>query len=278
MTANQSPGRIPTDADLIRYLDGEASADERERIDAAQADDAAVSERLDTLRSRGERLGELLAQTDPDAQVIDAANPARRTSSEAREQAVDPPERDDFVAQVRSIYVARLKARGRPRDRSGWLRAAAVIIALLGASLLVPPVRAWIVDRLEAITGDEGTAAEPSPGMPPDAGAPIAYDITVTGSVLEVAIDEVQVDGELVIGRSAAAGAHLEPLGGGAGDPVLLSSDRVRIQNAAGSTSSYRLTVPPAVTTVRLRVSDREAHTVTVDEEEIRIPLSDTGV
>jgi hypothetical protein len=244
MTANQSPGRAPSDAELIRYLDGETNAQERGRIDTALAADASLAERLAILRRRGERLSALLADADPDRAVMDSANPARADS--------------------------RLS-----RIRPAWLRAA-MIVALLGASLLVPPVRAWIIDRIEAVAGFDDPAAESSPDTPPDAGAPLAYDITVTGSTLEIEIDALQADGELIVHASDAGGARLEPVGAGAGDPILLSTDRVRIENSAGSTTSYRLGVPSSVTTLRVRMADRPVRVIRVEEPEIRIPLTGT--
>jgi anti-sigma factor RsiW len=285
MTVNRSPGNAASDAELIRYLDGELNADERARVDAAVAGDVALADRLARLRARDERLRALLADADPSEADTRAANPATRTAGEPRASAQQgrTVQSDATVRPIEGARAMRTRRLASSRAPGGhWLRAAAVILALLGASLFVPPVRAWIVDRLESLVPGEDTAVEMSPAIPSaDETSPVAYRMAVTGSTLFLDADAAQAGGELTVRVADVVNASLEPLDADAGDPVLVmpDEDRVRIQNGEGSTASYRLTLPRQVVTLRIRIGGGLVRTFELDAAgaEVRIPLSDTG-
>jgi hypothetical protein len=285
MTVNRSPGNAASDADLIRYLDGELNADERARVDAAVAEDVALADRLASLLARGERLRALLADSDPSEAEARATNPATPAAGGPRAKA-QWGRTVQSDATVRSIEGARamLTRRLATSRASGghWLRAAAVILFLLGAGLFVPPVRAWIVDRLESLVPGEDAVVEMSPAIrSADDTAPLAYRIAVTGSTLFLDVDAAQAGGELTVRVADVANASLEPMDADAGDPVLVmpDEDRVRIQNGEASTASYRLTLPQSVATLRIRIGGGLVRTFELDAAgaEVRIPLSDTG-
>lgn len=285
MTVNRSPGNAASDADLIRYLDGELNADERARVDAAVAEDVVLADRLARLRARGERLRALLADGDPSEADTRAANPAAPTAGQPRANAQrgHTVQSDATVRPIEGARATRTRRLALSRAPGGhWLRAAAVILTLLGAGLFVPPVRAWIVDRLESLVPGEDTAVEVSPAIPSvDETAPLAYRMAVTGSTLFLDVDAAQAAGELTVRVADVANASLEPLDADAGDPVLVmpDEDRVRIQNGEASTASYRLTLPRQVVTLRIRIGGGLVRTFELDAAgvEVRIPLSDTG-
>jgi hypothetical protein len=157
------------------------------------------------------------------------------------------------------------------------LKAAIIVFALLGAGIMVPPVRAWIVDRLESIGGEGDAEVDGSPSMPGVDGAAVSYGIPVTGTVLDVTLDEAQANGELIVERGDLVNARIEPLSAAAGDPLLVTSDAVRIDNGGVSTGGYRLTVPRSVTAVRVRFGDGEARSYEVGDVPITVPLTGGG-
>lgn len=263
MTSNSIPDPATMDAELIRYLDGELDADERGRIDAALASDPVLADRLSTLRRRGQRLSALLADIDPGEGVTAAANPAGKAEAGAT-----------TTADVREIASARSR---RTAGRTRLLRAAVVMLPLLGAALLVPPVRAWIVERLESIVPGPGSDDIVSPAPAAGSGAAAVYTFAVEGPVVEVELDAVQSAGVLTVRLADSPAATLEPISEGAGDPVLILPDgRVRIRNTSASAEGYRLTLPVSVSTLRIRIGDGTAREIRIDAGggEITIPLS----
>lgn len=244
MNANHPPGSAVSDADLIRYLDGELDLDESERIEAAIAGDDTVAGRLAVLSRRGRNLSAMLGSVDPSDEETRSADPSRRTS-----------------------------AHGTTGTR--WLKAAIIVFALLGAGMLVPPVRAWIVDRLETIVSGEDSEAAVSPETPAvEEGAAVSFGIPVAGAVLEVTLDEPQSGGELIVESADISNARIEPLDAAVGDPVVVTPDAVRIDNGAASTGGYRLIVPRSVTSVRVRFGAGESRSWEVGVVPITIPLT----
>ncbi len=279
MTSNEFADAA-TDAELIRYLDGELDEAERTRMDAALAHDPALAGRLETLRRRNARLRALLNATDPSEAEVRAAHDAI-----VRAHATGAAVGIERGATIHSIEAVRQSRARRdvppPASGSHWLRAAAVIAALLAAGLLVPPVRAWIVDRIESL----GTEVEPDVGASPDTrpveAGPVIYTIPVTGPTLEILVDAVQAAGELTVRVADVTEATIEPLGAAA-DPVLVvpGGSRVRVQSGTASTAGYRLTLPSSVTTLRVRIGGGPARTFELDPAAgrvITIPLTDAS-
>lgn len=138
------PDAAVTDADLIRYLDGEQDDAERARIEAALAGDPALAVRLEQLRRRGQSLKPLLEATDPRPQ--ESVRPARPPASAGPD-----------VIDLNAAWAAQQGVEPhvvRPyRPLPGWVRAAAILAFLLAGSLLVPPVRAWLAGVLASVLG-----------------------------------------------------------------------------------------------------------------------------
>jgi hypothetical protein len=257
MTSNHSPGAAVTDAELIRYLDGELDDDERGRIDEALAGDPGLARRFAQLRTRAERLSALLGATDA-APAVAAAPPAASAPGAAA-----PPAAPAKVIDLNAAWAAQQGVPPHPvrpyRPLAGWLRAAAVVAFLLAGTLLVPPVRAWIAGVLARAfdKGDEATAI----GSRPVASPPVdTLSITfATGSAtftLEFAA--APTAGRLVVERTRidSVFAALYTTGGGE-ELQRVRSDLLRVANAAASTADYRLVLPSVVSTVVVRVPGR---------------------
>jgi hypothetical protein len=272
-----------SDADLIRYLDGELDADESERIEAAIAGDDTVAGRLAVLSRRGRNLSAMLGAIDPTDEETRGADPSRQVAgmpgqaghiSRGGAEGAEMPLITSMV-DARAKREARVSTGGSTGNR--WLKAAIIVFALLGAGVMVPPVRAWIVDRLESIGGEADTVVDGSPSMPAVDGAAVSYGIPVTGTMLDVTLDEPQAGGDLIVEWGDLVNARIEPLDAAAGDPVLVTSDAVRIDNGDASTGGYRLTVPRSVTAVRVRFGDGEARSYGVGEAPLTVPLTGGG-
>lgn len=149
---------------------------------------------------------------------------------------------------------------GRP-----LLRAAALVAGvLLAGTALAGPLRAraldWAAARWEdavALLGGR-PAARPPASLPADtAAAPTEYRFLPEGSDLRLEIAAPQASGTVTVVAVQGDAAMLAVTPGARGarrDPVLLLPDRVRIDNAAASTASYRLAVPAGLRTLRVRV------------------------
>ena len=258
MTSNHSPGAAVTDAELIRYLDGELDDDERDRIDEALAGDPVLARRLAQLRTRAERLSALLGATDA-APAVAAAPPAASAPVAAA-----PPAAPARVIDLNAAWAAQQGVPPHPvrpyRPLPGWFRAAAVVAFLLAGALLVPPVRAWIAGVLTRVF-DGGDEATPATGSQPVATTPIdTLSITfATGSAtFTIEFAAAPAAGRLVVERTQvdSVSASLYTAGGREG-LQRVRSDLLRVANTAGSTADYRLALPPVVGTVVVRVPGR---------------------
>jgi len=264
MTANRSPdsGNVAvSDADLVRYIDGELTLDERHRMDAVLKRDAAMTDRLAVLRRRSARLSTLLAAAGPTAVETEAANPA--TANPAPTPAI-PAADVASIASARTARASRTSAQsaGRfrgPADRGGrvWLRAAIVLLTVLGVAMAVPPVRAWVVDRLERITGQP--AEPPSPAVAPAVPAEhFGVRFAVEGASFSIEMQAVQRTGRLIV--RAAAGeegsADVQGAYGGESFVVIPVRQLLRVQNTAESRADYVVTLPSHVRSATVRLAD----------------------
>lgn len=237
MTANRTPEN--TDADLIRYLDGELSAEERARVAAALATDAALADRFARLKRRSMRLGALLAAVAPSDVETAAAHPSR----------------------------AARPAR-RPEAQTGWLKAAIIIIAISLGAVLVPPVRAWIVHQLQRLaTAPAGapSAAAPTTGPQREPGVlELQFDVGPSAT-FEITIAQAQAGGELRIRSVNGERAGATRTGGDGGEEMLISSGGLRIGNLETSGASYEVLLPSRVQRVVVRIGGRVPVVIRLD-------------
>ena len=217
-------GPAVTDAELIRYLDGELTDTERVDVTLRVHADAASAARLDTLRRRSAGLQALLARTD---------EPQAGTAS-----------RREIV-----VREARRRAPSFP-----LLRAAAIVLAVAAAALLVPPVRAWLVEGVLGRGGVESPVPTPPASAGPAATAdPLRIAFTVQGEVFVIEIERGQSQGELIVDRRDGEQAAAELIGDPSDADLMVRSGSLRISNRDGATASYRVSLPASVRTVTVR-------------------------
>jgi hypothetical protein len=268
MTANDSPNggdRIVSDADLIRYLDGELSNDEQARVADALERESALSDRLHVLRRRSERLSVLLAVAGPSASEIAAASPATLASI--------TPITDAQTARstIRSVS----PMRDEPRF---WLRAA-IVLLVLGGVFAVPPVRAWVIRNLQRITSSEEAPAR-SPAVAPVKPAldNFAVNFPVSSPSVTIEVTATQSAGRLLIRLFDVAEASAEIRGNLLEESFLVLPDQntLRIQNARSSRADYLITLPRSVSEVRVTVGSGPSRSHVFSEQllELEIPLA----
>lgn len=232
-----------SDAELVRFLDGELADADLGSLGASVAASPEIAERLDTLRRRSDALSALLADVDPDQGRI-------------RERA----------AVMRRQLVRTRRPPATWGRMSPALRAAAVIALLLVGAFAVPPARAWVVDRVRdvvealglagppASAGDPGATAPAGPDGP--AGADMSVTFNVPGDTFEIHLTAPAV---IVVERATGATGSAEgeagPDGRAAGPAFVVLPGALRIDAAAPGTT-VRVTLPPSVTAVRVRGAD----------------------
>jgi hypothetical protein len=270
MTANHSSGN--TDLDLIRYIDGELDASDRERVEAMLAVDRTLADRFAVLERRSRNLAALLATADPSAHETEAARPARDAVDAPRQATATPAtplssnlEVSDGVVSIDEVRTRR-PARRSPVMTHGWLRAAAIVLVLIGGAMAVAPVRAWIVDALQRLMGSESVMPAPDPAVvPAPPGDPFAFTFDLTGTVIAIEIDHVQASGTLTIRQADVARPGAEIRAGNAEEGFVVLPSGLRITNSATSTASYVIVVPPTITRATLRIAGASPATYALD-------------
>jgi hypothetical protein len=95
--------------------------------------------------------------------------------------------------------------------------------------------------------------AASAPG-PPSRGGSTRVEFIPSGADFSLHFASPQRAGGLTLRRGENPAAVAEVAGGTA--ELLILPDGIRVQNAGSSTAEYRLTVPPEVERVRIRVGD----------------------
>ncbi|MGH8436827.1 MAG: hypothetical protein ACRERX_20745 [Pseudomonas sp.] len=230
-----------TDAELIRYLDGELLGTDRSELDTRLAAAPAAARRLAVLRQRSARLSSLIGAAD--ANDLETQRSARSTRA-AVEQAMN-----------RRPRVLRL---------SPALQAAALITLLLGFGLAVPPVRAWMIEQVlqlvEAMSGSRAETLQPGEAPPADVppqAAPLAIQLTVTSDTFTVQV--AGAAGQLVVQRDTIDQAQAEPSTLGGANLVFMRNG-LRIEGGSAATV-HALRLPEHVRVLVLRRAGRvEVH------------------
>ncbi len=225
----------PEDGVLLRLLDGEADAAEQAAAGPHAAACAECRARMDAMARRRDRLAALLARTDFPVPAASVPEPGVIPLHSRRREA----------------------APARP-----WLRAAAIILVVLGVGVMASPARAWIgrwiADAWESVTGDDAPPAPaPAPAPVPKAEeqAPAAQvGFVPTGAELSVVVAHPQEAGALTVAAAAGASATAEVVGGTGAADLLVLPAAVHVRNTPGSAAEYRLTLPSSVRRVRVRI------------------------
>lgn len=233
---SQPVAHLPED-ELIRHLDGELDASEREQLLAHLAECGACAERLDTLRLQSQAASELIAR-------------------------VPVPALSDFRrARMRAVLKAAQQqdARRHTRPRRWMLRAAATGTVVFTAALAAEPVRTWIAERWDELSPrTESSVNSPATLSAREAGPRITFE--AAGEVFRLELVHSQRQGTLTLRMEDGEVASAQVIGG-TGD-ILVLPDGIRIANQPDSSADYLVTLPAHLGAIHLRVGIAQAVTI----------------
>jgi hypothetical protein len=233
MMTEHGTGRHLTDAEVLRYVDGEGADGERDGWNRhLEACDRCAAE-LDTLRTEDRVIRDWLERAHFEADAADR---------------IEPPTvgRPDIAPAPAAGGSAGRAARPRP-----WLRAAVIVGLIAGALATVPPVRAWVGGWISPLLSS-GEETPPEAVDPPPVDPQILRFVPDAGP-FTVAF-EAPVDGTLRLARADGSEAVLTLAG--RSEPVV-SPTGLRI-DAARPGDDYELRLPARTTSVRLWIGRRE--------------------
>lgn len=244
------------DGQLIRYIDGEVSSDERRSWEHHLASCRRCRTDVEVLRDQSATITEWLTRADFE-------RPAR---DEVVFSGAAPP----APVTRRHGVPARTPAR-RPRlsltDGVAWLKAAAIVLLVAAPLVAISPAREWVADRLglagteqSALTGVMESAVEldATEAVVRFAPAPGGFRVTVSTA---------QERGAITLGRVGPGEEALFEVSGDAPRPEAVVSARgIRIDNEPSATASYTLLLPPEVTAVDVIV---ESHPLAVSGRDL---------
>lgn len=253
-TPNHPDGeRTVTDAELIRYLDGEMDGRESGLLIERMRAEPAAAARLEELQLRSWRLSAILPHVDPSAQETarsaDLIRPAIATRAPARATSWTPA-----------------------------LRAAAIILVVLAGALAAPPVRAWIADRLLAVAQAVGLTsspdAPPAPAATPVETPAFAVNFAVTGDTFEVRVPGP--GGTLTVRHDNRADGSVQVTGAAITDHLVLPGG-LNLEGTSSPNALYEITLPTLVRAVRLRIGDAAPtlHAIDSSTGHVTIPIVD---
>ncbi|NIP80413.1 MAG: hypothetical protein GWM90_14790 [Gemmatimonadetes bacterium] len=251
-----------TDGEVVRYLDGEGSGAERDGWSRHLAGCERCTRELRTLRSESGLVRDWLARADfeGDGRRPGPAVQPVRDPGAVGAVGVDRPARDAGRfrgADRRARVAAGAGDIGRgARFGAPWLRAAAILLLFAGALAAVPPVRAWVVDRVTPLLAS-GDAAAPE-GAPTPVDPQVLRFIPDAGPFI-VTLDDA-AEATLRLGRVPGPEAVLRATGGV--EPVV-SATGLRL--TAGVGGDFELRLPSHTTRVRLRLGAREINVGAAD-------------
>ena len=225
----------PDDAMLVRYIDNEASDEERALVDAAAQVDATVAARLAQLQRR-----------------------SRAASTALRSEDVPTP------ASLHSFDT------NRPPTAEGsrtWLRAAILLGGLGLGAFAVPPVRAWILD-VAGIADRQETGEAPVPGPVPIDTVAIFFDAPPE---FLIELEEAQRNGQLIVRVADVEQASAELRTAGGTESFFVIPEGIQIVNGDVSTAEYEITLPRSVRDVRVRIPGVEEVIYTTAGNERRV-------
>lgn len=244
----RSPGsaRHLGDADLMRYIDAEGEADERQIWDRHLDGCATCRDAAGALRADSETVARWLVAADFEGAataVAPAIEPAR----------LEPlPATDDDGAPGRT---ARVRVWRDAVGASPWLKAAVIVLLLAAPVAAAPAVRDWLAERVGLSRTD--APALTSAVEAHDAAAPAVIRFVPAPGSFAVVLDAGPAGGTLHVERSTGPEALLEVTGGGPGPTPVVAARSLRITNIAGGAVTYRLALPSQVESVLLDIDGR---------------------
>jgi anti-sigma factor RsiW len=239
------------DAQLLRYVHGDMDDAERANIEALIARNPASAGRVATLQRRSARLTDLLGTLDPDPDVVTASAHAIRPVVDA-----------SIVTHVHWW-----------RRTPPALRAAAAITLVLGGVLLVEPVRAWVVDQARAIGATIGIGGDDQGTVPADAqptDADVSYAFPWSSAVF--GIDAGSTAGTIIVVRDTGSSVVAD-MTDAADASFTVMPTGLRIDGRGSEAAVYTLSLPPVVTTIRVRWDGATRDHAVPAEGPLRVPL-----
>lgn len=239
------PDAHASDADLVRLLDGESAPSLGAAVDVHVAGCAECSARLAMLRARSASLSALLLATDPPTPSLEPVRSPART----------------IARRAPSLRIA-----------AGLLVAAAGM-----AAAATPAVRGWIAARTSrgVVARDRVPDARTAPVDAAATGAVIGFVVERAELAVQVMLPQASGVLELRAGEAALANAEVIR---GEGEGLVVLPGALQFRNRAGSTASYRVTLPPAVSSVIVRIGSAAPRRVTratiAKEGSVRLPLA----
>ena len=221
-----------TDDVLVRRADGELGDGETERVGRHLAGCARCRGTLAELEALSRQFSRAVALVDP---------PASRLTGGTAPSTARAPSR-------------------RPGLAPFW-RAAAVIALLAGLALAIPPVRAWMAERLGLTTERVGEAPGDEVATPAaPAGGALRIAFLHEGHRFVVRVSVAQAAGRLTL-TAVAGDSVVAEVGGAGGDPaeLLVLPDGLGIRNHPSSRADYEVVVPLRMSEVEVRIGDRVA-------------------
>lgn len=185
-------------------------------------------------------------------------------SAAVRSALLETPVPELRRAAARRAVREEMRRRGARRWRVRGLAAAASAAGVLVLSWTVGPLRAWVWEKGPvAAGGEEATATLPVAVVGAE-GSIVAF--SAAGETFSLEIEHAQATGELllqVLDVDRAAAQITET----SGESMLVLPRGLHIENSAGSTASYRITLPASVRRVMLRVGDAPPRVIPLGEE-----------
>lgn len=237
MTEHMS--RHLTDAEVLRYADGEGVEPERDGWSRhLEACDRCAAE-IDTLRAEDRLIRDWLARADFEAGATDGLDPGGIAGTRAR---------TGKTAAGTDAAVGTKARIARPRP---WLRAAVIVGLIAGALATVPPVRAWVGGWIAPLLSSDRAA--PAEAVDPAPVDPQVLRFVPDAGPFTVVFDAA-VDGTLRLARADGSEAVLTL--NGRSEPVV-SPTGIRIGSARPG-NDYELRLPARTSSVQLRIGGRE--------------------
>jgi hypothetical protein len=210
--------------DLIRLLDRECLPEEEERINRHLRDCVACRQNAAELERLSHQFGLALQQGDATG--------------------------DTSAAETRPLR--------RRWSRRRILQAAAILFIIAAAA---SPARAWLVEGWLAIRSLFTEAPAPAPPLEGPAIDVAETTAVVTfaavGSDFSLEVISTQSQGTVVIAVDSVPSASARVLGGDGSEELVVLPGGLRILNAAASTASYEIVLPPVVRNIEVRIAGR---------------------
>jgi hypothetical protein len=231
MNTNRMDALHVSDEELVQLLDDELSAGLRVELMGHVFGCTGCSERLDELQEASRVFSGHLIALDRSVRVDEVA---RARALSAMRKAVTPVEK-----------------RAVKRFSFRYTRAAAAVALLVFGTLSVPPLRAWVAERV-GIVATEIEELAIRPELPDATFVEPVVSFRPTEPVFLIELAHQQLSGSLMLESSERDLAAAQIVGRG-GETLLVLPNGVRIENVPGSVAGYRVEVPSAIVS-RIRI------------------------